>query len=37
MILTNSNISQSKIIETAQFVFKSTNIDLLIEKKLFLQ
>ena len=32
MILTDDNISQSKIIETSQCVFKSTNIGLLIEK-----
>ena len=32
MILTNGNISQSKIVETSQFVFKPTNIGLLIEK-----
>ena len=32
MILTDGNISQSKIVETFQFVFKSTNIGLLIEK-----
>ena len=35
MILTDGNISQSKIIETSQFVFKPTNIGLLIEKYYF--
>ena len=32
MILTDGNISQSKILESYQFVFKPRNIDLLIEK-----
>ena len=32
MISTNDNISLSKIIEISQFVFKPTNIGLLIEK-----
>ena len=35
MILTDGNISQSKIVETSQFVLKLTNIDLLIEKYYF--
>ena len=35
MILTNVNISQSKIIETSQFIFKPINIGLLIEKYYF--
>ena len=35
MILTNGNISQRKIIETFNFIFKPTNIDLLIEKYYF--
>ena len=35
MILTDSNISQRKIVETPQFVFKPTNIDLIIEKYYF--
>ena len=35
MILTGGNISQSKIIETFQFVFKSIDIGLLIEKYYF--
>ena len=35
MILTDGNISQSKIVEISQFVFKPTNFDLLIEKYYF--
>ena len=35
MTLTYDNISQSKIAETTQFVFKPTNIGLLIEKYYF--
>ena len=35
MILTDGNISQRKIIETSQFVFKPTNTGLLIEKYYF--
>ena len=35
MIWTSGNISQSKIIETSQFIFKSTNIGLHIEKYYF--
>ena len=35
MILTDGNISQSKIVETSQFVFKPPNIGLLIEKYYF--
>ena len=34
-MMTDDNISQSKIVETSQFVFKPTNIDLLIEKYYF--
>ena len=37
IILTDNNISQSKIVETSQFVFKPTNIGLLIEKYYFFQ
>ena len=32
MILTDGNISQDEIVETSQFVFKATNIGLLVEK-----
>ena len=35
MILTNGNISSSKIVETSQSVSKLTNIGLLIEKYYF--
>ena len=35
MILTDGKISLSKIIETSQFVFKPTNIRLLIDKYYF--
>ena len=35
MILTDDYISQSKIVETSQFIFKPTNIGLLIEKCYF--
>ena len=35
MILTDGSISQSKIVESSQFVFKPTNNDLLIEKYYF--
>ena len=35
MILTDGNIFQSKIVEASQFVFKPTNIGLLIEKYYF--
>ena len=35
MILTDGNISQSKIVETSKFVFEPTNIGLFIEKYYF--
>ena len=35
VILTDDNISQSKIVETSQFVFKPINIGLLIDKYYF--
>ena len=35
MILTDGNISQSRIVETFKFVYKTTNIGLLFEKLYF--